>query len=83
MPLIGSEREELREQIIAMTKDGRVQDWVERIADIAREVGLDLSSISWQGAPVEVAIEVIRFAEKHTKLDTLRNVLSKRQGVAK
>ena len=39
----------LSDRMLNVTRDGRVQDWIERMADIARELGLPLEDMQWQG----------------------------------
>ena len=49
----------LKEALLAKTRKGRVQDWIERIAAIAETAYFDTAQISWQGSPLLVASNVV------------------------
>ena len=66
----GPERAELMQALVKKTEEGGVQEWVERIAAVARRAGAPMDQVSWQGSPSTVAFNVVetsvryRFAEK-------------------
>jgi len=72
---------ELVPKLLAATEKGRVQDWVERLAEVAREAGLRIDSISWQGSPNAVAHNVVDFAVRRQREEKLRAVIASEQSV--
>ena len=58
-------------QLADKTEPGRVTDWVERIAHIARVIELPLAEISWNRAPLDVSIDVARQANIMGKIEPL------------
>ena len=75
MQLQSVERRQLSENIIALTKNGPVSEWVERISMLAREAGLPLEQICWQGSPQTVVRSVIEKAENHDEVAQLQNIV--------
>lgn len=63
--LTGPQLGELVDQIIDATKEGRVSDWTERIADIVRLTRLRLHDVDWHGSPRTVAFNVVSTANAH------------------
>lgn len=59
--------------IIDATREGPVSQWVDRIGEVARKAGLELSVICWQGDPSGVAFSVYQEAERHCKVQNLIN----------
>ncbi len=49
--------------MLTLTEKGPVAEWVERIADIARETDLQMDNICWQGSPAHIACNIIQNAE--------------------
>jgi len=70
-----NERIELRKRLVEITREGRVQDWNERIAIIAEEAGVKMESINWNGSPINIASEVVSFFYAREKVDKLKAVL--------
>ncbi len=71
---------ELADLIIDKTKDGRVQDWNERIADIARETDVKMEAINWNGSPQCVAVNVVNTIWRYIRnFDKLREVLDSKK----
>ena len=52
------DQQQLARAIIAKTREGRVQDWNERIAALVQQAGMDTASINWNAAPNIVALSV-------------------------
>jgi predicted DsbA family dithiol-disulfide isomerase len=70
------EQNKLHELLVETTKEGRVGDWNERIANIAAYAGLTLSRIDWEGSPHMVAHRVVDYADRQGMLDALRRKLN-------
>ena len=51
----------LKQDLLKATEKGRVQDWIERMAEIAKKANLPLHNICWQGAPIVVADNLINY----------------------
>jgi len=66
----------LRCALVEVTRKGRVQDWVERIAAVATIAGLRLESIQWQGSPEKVASNVVETAGRLSMLDLLEHAIN-------
>ncbi len=52
---------ETSKELLNATKDGRITDWVERLAQVAREVGVRLYEINWNQTPQLVAQDVCEY----------------------
>ncbi len=81
--LSGPQKGALAHQIIDATKEGRVTDWVERIAEIARMADLPLCNINWVAAPSSVAFEVVTVAGARGGEGKLEAALAKYKEAAK
>lgn len=77
------EAEILYDDIVKATQNGPVWEWVERIAAIARDAGLKLEDINWQGSPALVALRVIESARKHGLTDKLKAAVDRRTAATK
>ena len=55
---------EISQRILEETRKGRVQDWLERIAEVARLSNVKLESISWSRAPEHVAIDLVETSKR-------------------
>lgn len=62
--LTGPQMSALVSEIIDATKEGRVTDWVERIAEIVKMTSMPLSNISWNRSPNDVAFGAVDEANK-------------------
>ena len=58
--------ESCKTSIIDATRNGRVQDWNERIAEIARLAKVPLERINWSKAPTFVADHVLAVAQSRS-----------------
>lgn len=66
-----------RKMILDATSQGRVSDWIERIAEIARQLpGVDMSEVSWNEAPGSVADAVVHLANGCCGLKKLEEVVA-------
>lgn len=62
---------ELRERLIEATREGPVETWLSRMADVAGAAGIDAAEINWNNAPAYVAFEIIEWARSHDKIMAL------------
>lgn len=53
-----AETNNLVDELLRKTGDGRVQDWNERLAAVARLAGIDISRIAWSKPPYFVAQDI-------------------------
>lgn len=65
----------LCDKLVEKTRQGAVVEWVERMAVIARKADLALEGIAWSGSPKTVALEIVKFAERHCVVEQLRKAL--------
>ena len=65
----------LKEALLAKTRKGRVQDWIERIAAIAETAYFDTAQISWQGSPLLVASNAVEFAIRRNSTESLQQAI--------
>jgi len=79
--MIGPEKAALVNEMCQVTQDGPVQQWVERIAAIAKEINLPLHRICWQGSPQIVAFHIIQYAAAWSDngLSALSEAIKKRK----
>ncbi len=71
---------DIRKDLLDATREGRVQDWNERIADIAQEVGLKLEHINWNGSPAVVASKIVQMCKGQFKnFDELKAVIDSKK----
>ena len=68
----GREFQTLNTLLVESTRAGRVQDWNERLAEIARIAGLPLEQVTWGKAPVMVAFSLIECANSRSITSRLR-----------
>jgi hypothetical protein len=61
----------LRQKILEKTRSGPLNEWVDRIGNLADNAGLKIEMINWNGSPLLVAHEVIKQANAHDVLDKL------------
>jgi hypothetical protein len=52
------ERNNLIDELLRKTEQGRVQDWNERLASVARLTGIDLTRVAWSKPPRFVATDI-------------------------
>jgi hypothetical protein len=57
--------------ILAVTKEGPVTGWAERIAQLAERAELPVSRIDWQGSPASIAFRVIEAANGYGYVEAL------------
>jgi len=69
----------LSKDLVAVTEEGRVQDWIERMAVIAREAELPLARIKWQGSPNTVAHDIARISYSMGKIEELKKIVEARK----
>ncbi|OGZ05993.1 MAG: hypothetical protein A2942_04665 [Candidatus Lloydbacteria bacterium RIFCSPLOWO2_01_FULL_50_20] len=67
----------LKGEILEATKEGRLQDWNERIGEIAQLAEFQLEKINWQGAPNELAARLIHYADVRSTIEKLAHALQK------
>ena len=71
---------QLRKDLLDITRDGRVQDWNERIAEIAREAGLKPETINWNGSPDVVASSVIHtYRRLHKSIEKIKQIIDSKK----
>lgn len=76
MDISGPEMAKISQQLLELTREGRLTDWVERIGEIASRAGAVMENINWNGSPYIVAFEVIdHLSRRHASLDSLREAL--------
>ena len=75
-PQKSNSTQQLRADLIAVTKDGRVTDWNERIALLAYKAGLSLEHIAWEGSPHMVAHRVVDMATRFGHMQLLIDVVA-------
>lgn len=61
----------VRNRITEATKNGRLQDWNERIGEIATLANMDLSHINWVQSPDCVARDVVTYANMRSNIESL------------
>ena len=69
----------LQEEILNVTREGRVQDWNERIADIALMANVRLEYINWNSSPLNVAREVVEYCGLRERLEELKRVVESKK----
>jgi len=74
--LSGPEKGALMTRLTVATAKGPVVEWVQRIANIASSAGLNLSSIGWNQAPINVAFEVVDSANRAGKVEQLEAAIA-------
>ena len=71
-----SETLALRERITKATRNGRLQEWNERIGEIASFAGMNLGSINWNDAPEHVARAIVEYANQRSAIDGLEAAIA-------
>ena len=79
----GEEYRELHDLVVEATREGRVTDWVERIAEIARLAGIRLEMINWDSSPWIVAGNIVRASSTWCSPDGLRQAVTAYQELDK
>jgi len=51
-------------EIVNATRNGPVQEWVERIASVVRDSGLPPEDFQWQLAPEHLAVSIVDIAQR-------------------
>ena len=69
----------LKQNLLKATEEGRVQDWIERIAKIAKKANISLYNICWQGPPVVVVDNLINYlsSKRDSVVINFQNVVNK------
>ncbi|MBX9949460.1 MAG: hypothetical protein K2Y39_09855 [Candidatus Obscuribacterales bacterium] len=67
----------LAKQLLEVTSKGRVSDWIERIAVVARELGLSLAAINWNRSPECVAMDVSDKADRSGRMAHLETIVER------
>ena len=67
----GQELINLVDAILAFTKEGRIVDWSERIALLAKDLELPIHAMKWDGSPQTVAYRLVDAAENWEKIEEL------------
>lgn len=62
---------DLRERFLDATRKGRLQDWNERIGEVAIKAGVKPEGINWGQSPDLVAFEVIKYMNMREDVETL------------
>jgi hypothetical protein len=75
MSTSGNEQYELSVELRKKTEEGRLQDWVERIGQVAKMAGLPLYSIVWNVSAADASSAVVRSAINRDKLSQLRTAI--------
>ncbi len=70
-----SETLTVRNRIVAATRLGRVQDWNERIGEIADAGNVDISEICWTQSPNKVAQAVVDSANQRLEIALLERAI--------
>ena len=68
----------LRLSLVQLTSEGPANEWVDRIENIAREAGLPLEKICWQGTPEHVASGVVDFASSSGHTAALKRAIEEK-----
>lgn len=66
-----AEKMRILESMLEKTEPGRLQDWNERIGNVARAAGVKMESITWSKSPESVATDVLRQMEQRFELPAL------------
>jgi len=74
--LSGSEFGRLHQGILHATQEGPITEWAERIAQLARKIGLPVHSIDWNTSPSGAAFKVLQSAEGFEKVEELKAELN-------
>jgi len=74
--LSGSELRQLHQGILDATQEGPITEWTERIAQLAKKIGLPVHSINWNASPSGAAYNVLQLAEGFGKVKELKAELS-------
>lgn len=69
---------DLREALLAATREGPVAGWCDRMAAVAEAAGLDPAAVNWADAPQIVAFRIVGLAERKGRFDELASAVSRR-----
>jgi len=65
------------DMLLKHTESGPVTEWIERLAKVARNLGLPLYNIDWNGSPKQVANNLIGYSFKyHSSHEPMKNILT-------
>lgn len=51
--------------LLKHTESGPVTEWIERMADVARNLGLPLCNVEWHGSPKQVAHSLVGYSFRY------------------
>ncbi len=66
----------VRNRIVAATRNGRLQDWNERIGEIAVLAKMDVAEINWAKEPKYVASDVVDYANRRLEVEGLERAIA-------
>ncbi|MBP7927772.1 hypothetical protein KAZ57_01355 [Patescibacteria group bacterium] len=78
MRLHGKDLFDIVDMVLKHTKEGPITQWDERIAQLAKNAGLEVEQINWKGSPKDVAFKVVEHAETFGTLEELKQAISER-----
>jgi len=74
-----AETNNLVDELLKKTEQGRVQDWNERLAAVARLAGVDVTRVAWSKAPRWVAIDIADLCRREERLTDLAKIVHELQ----
>jgi hypothetical protein len=77
MEITNAEYNELRDLVVQATEEGPITEWTERIAQLAKTLGLPTHMMTWSGSPHIVASSVVQYADNWSVIPELREELKK------
>ena len=66
---------ELRKRILTATSKGRLQDWNERIGEIAILANVEMGYINWCQTPALVASAVIEYVNQRNQIEIIHEAI--------
>ena len=70
-----SEAAAIGTRLVEVTKEGPVTQWYERIAEIARKAGFDVSEVNWNASPRGVASDIAQHMNGYYRIDKLEQAI--------
>jgi hypothetical protein len=75
--LHGAEWSTMVARLVKATQEGPVTDWVQRMSEVARELGVELWDINWNQTPKLVAHDIVEYVNSADLVDTMEWALEK------
>ncbi len=76
MKISGESYGKLTDRVLEATEQGKITEWTERIAQLAKRLDLPIAMMKWSGSPRIVAASVVEFSDNWNVIPQLEAELT-------